>query len=155
MTLPLVISVPHAGLDTPEELRKRSLLGAGDIAADGDVGAADAYAFDEKVLSHQTTSIARAFVDMNRAEDDIRKDGVVKTHTCWDVPIYEEPLSDSLIDKLLERYHRPYHQRLRRVPSSAILGIDCHTMAAKGPPVGPDAGKVRPFVCLSDGNGTT
>lgn len=153
--LPLLISVPHAGLDTPEELRHLSLLSAGDIAADGDVGAAEAYDFSEKVLSFHASPIARAFVDLNRAEDDMRKDGVVKTHTCWDVPVYKEPLPDSLIDKLLDRYHRPYHARLRRAPSSVVLGIDCHTMAAKGPPVGPDTGKKRPWVCLSDCGGTS
>jgi formiminoglutamase len=155
VTLPLLISVPHAGLDTPEELRKLSRLGAGDIAADGDVGASEAYAFEEKVVSYQTTQIARAFIDLNRAEDDLRKDGVVKTHTCWDVPVYDEALSEGLVEKLLARYHRPYHQRLRRAPGSAVLGVDCHTMAAKGPPVGPDAGQTRPRICVSDGGGTT
>ena len=35
-----------------------------------------------------------------------------------------------------------------------LLGVDCHTMAAIGPPVGPDPGATRPAVCLSDGAGT-
>lgn len=35
-----------------------------------------------------------------------------------------------------------------------MLGIDCHTMAAKGPPIGPDPGKERPLVCLSNADGT-
>jgi len=34
--------------------------------------------------------------------------------------------------------------------SGVMLGIDCHTMAAKGPPIGPDPGKERPLVCLSN-----
>ena len=35
-----------------------------------------------------------------------------------------------------------------------MLGVDCHTMAATGPPVGPDPGTGRPWVCLSNGDGT-
>jgi N-formylglutamate amidohydrolase len=35
-----------------------------------------------------------------------------------------------------------------------VLGVDCHTMAAHGPPVGPDPGVERPQVCLSDADGT-
>ena len=34
-------------------------------------------------------------------------------------------------------------------------GVDLHTMAAEGPPIGPDPGVERPWVCLSDGDGTT
>jgi N-formylglutamate amidohydrolase len=41
---------------------------------------------------------------------------------------------------LIEKYHRPYHQKLTRFAEQAILGVDCHTMAEKGPPVGPDSG---------------
>lgn len=36
-----------------------------------------------------------------------------------------------------------------------MLGLDCHTMATVGPPVGRDAGSKRPRVCLSNGDGST
>ncbi len=36
-----------------------------------------------------------------------------------------------------------------------MLGVDCHTMAAKAPPVGPDPGAERPPICLSDGGSVT
>jgi N-formylglutamate amidohydrolase len=101
-----------------------------------------------------TTDIARAIIDMNRAEDDRRKDGVVKTHTCWDVSIYSESLPDSVVENLIKKYHRPYHNNLRNLAENVMAGIDCHTMAAVGPPVGPDSGKKRPPVCLSNGDGT-
>ncbi|MHC5010032.1 MAG: N-formylglutamate amidohydrolase, partial [Planctomycetota bacterium] len=101
-----------------------------------------------------TTDVARAVVDMNRAEDDFGKDGVVKTHTCWDVEVWRTPPPDELKRALLSRYHRPYHERLRRPPRGVRLGVDCHTMAAHGPPVGPDPGVERPWICLSHGDGT-
>ncbi len=155
MTLPLLISVPHAGLVVSEEVRDICILSEEDIIADGDEGAAEVYDIADHVAAFVTTDIARAIVDMNRAEDDIRKDGVVKTHTCWEKPIYSRPLTKSETEALIERYHRPYHARLSALASEDVrLAIDCHTMAAIGPPVGPDTGKKRPMVCLGYGDGT-
>ncbi|MCG6940561.1 MAG: N-formylglutamate amidohydrolase [Thiohalocapsa sp.] len=153
--LPLLISVPHAGLAVPEQVQALNLLTPGQIAADGDEGAAAIYAGLRQWVAHfVTTDIARAFVDLNRAEDDFRKDGVVKTHTCWDEPIYREPLPLATVETLLARWHRPYHRRLSELAGSGVvLGVDCHTMAAAGPPVGPDTGQPRPEVCIGDGDG--
>lgn len=156
MKLPLLLSVPHAGLGVPAEVEPYSNLSSKEIAADGDEGAAEIYLpLKEEVAGFVTTGIARAFVDMNRAEDDRGRDGVVKTHTCWNVPTYEKELPPGIVEMLLHRYHRPYHWRLRVLAAAGVkLGVDCHTMAAHGPPVGPDPGKRRPAVCLSSGGGT-
>lgn len=156
MPLPLLLSVPHAGLRVPPEAAAMCVLTPEEIEADGDVGAREIYDLSEEVVAFATTEIARAIVDLNRPVDDRRKDGVVKTHTCWDVPVYREPLREDVVTALLDRYHAPYHGRLRELARSgrAVLGVDCHTMAALGPPVGPDPGRKRPFVCLSHANGT-
>ena len=37
---------------------------------------------EQYVGAFVTIDIARAIVDLNQAEDDFRKDGVIKTHTC-------------------------------------------------------------------------
>jgi N-formylglutamate deformylase len=153
--LPLLVSVPHAGLAIPPEVAALNRLTAQEIAEDGDVGAREIYGVLEPyVAAFVISDIARAFVDLNRAEDDIRKDGVIKTHTCWDVPVYERPLSPPLIEALLARYHRPYHERLRALGTAGVIaGVDCHTMAAVAPPEAPDPGQPRPNVCVGDGNG--
>ncbi|UCE46708.1 MAG: N-formylglutamate amidohydrolase, partial [Phycisphaerales bacterium] len=51
---------------------------------------------------------------------------------------------------LFDRYYRPYHRRLSQCAGAAKLGVDCHTMAAVGPPSASDAGCDRPEICLSN-----
>jgi formiminoglutamase len=147
--------VPHSGLAIPPEVEPFNLLTPDKIIADGDEGSREIYAIKELVNTFVTTDIARAFVDVNRKENDLSKDGVVKTHTCWNIPVYKSPLSPTLIKQLLDRYYFPYHAQLTNsAGKDTMLAIDCHTMASSGPPVGPDIGLVRPMVCLSNADGT-
>lgn len=156
MKLPLLLSVPHAGLRIPPEVESWCILTREDVVKDGDEGAAEIFALGESVEAWVTTDIARAIIDLNRAEDDRRRDGVVKTHTCWDVPVYDPFPPESVVEELLERYHQPYHQWLTRLSHTGVwLGVDCHTMAETAPTVAPDAGQRRPAVCLSNGDGCT
>ncbi len=156
MKLPLLISVPHAGVRVPPEVSALTIISEDDIIRDGDEGAADIYAVADRVAAYVSTDVARAFLDMNRAEDDRSADGVVKTHTCWNVQIYREPLPEDIVESLIQRYYRPYHEQLSKAARAGelILGIDCHTMAQKGPPIGPDPGRARPLICLSYSDGT-
>ena len=131
------------------------ILDKQDIIKDGDEGAAEIYLpLKTHVSAMVTTDVARAIIDMNRSEEDRRKDGVIKTHTCWDVPIYRSQPSETVVQALIENYHRPYHEALSELRDHVKLGVDCHTMAANGPPVGPDPGIRRPRICLSNGDGT-
>lgn len=155
MTLPLLISVPHAGLFVPQEVEDLCILGEQDIIKDSDEGADEIYLpLRTEVSALVKTNVARAILDMNRREDDRRMDGIVKTHTCWDVPVYSKFPSEAIIKSLIKKYYRPYHSDLSRLARGLELGVDCHTMAPEGPPVGPDPGVRRPHVCLSNGEGT-
>jgi formiminoglutamase len=155
--LPFLVSVPHAGQLIPGEVQENCILTPEQIYDDSDGGAEEIY-FDLENLVEDfiSSDVARAIVDLNRAADDFRKDGVIKTHTCYDVPVYKEFPSTNLIKQLLTNYYHPYHQKLEKLTHSENIkvGIDCHTMAAVGPPIGPDAGEKRPLVCLSNGDGT-
>ena len=156
MKLPLLASVPHAGWRVPEEAAPYCILTPEQLLEDGDVGASEIYALESEFVAYLTTDIGRAIIDLNRSEDDRRKDGVVKTHTCWNVPVYREFPPDDVVERLLDRYYHPYHARLRELATSDVrCGVDLHTMAEKGPPVGPDPDVVRPWVCLSNANGET
>ena len=154
MTFPLLISVPHAGLKIPPEVESICRLTQKQIVEDGDEGAAEIYSIEDEVAAFVATDVARAFVDVNRAEDDRRADGVVKTHTIWEIPIYSQALSGELVETLLRKYYRPYHQDLTRLAEKVRMGFDCHTMAAVGPPIGPGAGEKRPLICLSNAEGS-
>jgi len=157
MKLPLFISVPHAGPHIPPEVRDLCLLRRQDILADYDAEARFIYFTLEKYAAgFCTTEIARSVVDLNRAPDNIGNDGVIKSHTCWNVPVYRKFPDKKLIAVLLERYYFPYHKKLSAAGyNQAIrLGIDCHTMSAVGPPIGPDPGRERPLVCVSNADGS-
>ena len=154
MKLPLLISVPHAGLKVPPEVESLCILTPEQIATDSDAGAATIYALESEVAAFLAGDIARAIVDLNRTENDRSPDGVVKTHTVEEVPVYKSPLPENVVESLLARYYRPYHEKLTALTKEARLGIDCHTMVEFGPPIGPDPGCERPHVCLSNAKGT-
>ena len=127
MALPIIASVPHAGLKVPDEVAAACLLTPAEIVADGDEHAADIYDIAGEVTHYVTTDVARAVVDLNRAEDDRRADGVVKTHTCLNVPVWRSPLEEAAIEALLSSYYRPYHARLRALAGNDVmLAVDCH-----------------------------
>lgn len=157
MRLPLYISVPHAGTQIPPEVQKLCVLRREDILADYDEGADAIYfSLEKHVADFSTTDIARSLIDLNRSPDEIGGNGVIKNHTCWNVPVYRKFPDEKLIQTMLDRHYLPYHEKLSTAAGTNTikLGLDCHTMSAVGPPVGPDPGKKRPLVCLSNGDGT-
>lgn len=154
MRLPLLISVPHAGRRIPPKVAPICCLTPEQILKDGDEGAGSVYAIENLVEAFVTTDIPRAIVDVNRAEDDRRADGVVKTRTIFSEPVYTQPPGEEVIESLLEHYYRPYHARLRTMATKVVLGLDCHTMVATAPTISADAGAVRPAICLSNADGT-
>lgn len=154
MSLPLLISVPHAGLRIPQEIEQYCALTREQILDDSDEGAAEVYSFELDVEAYVATDVARAIVDLNRGETDRSPDGVVKTRTCRDVSVYHQTPPPEILEILIECCYRPYHNQLTELASNAIFGIDCHTMLSIGPPVGPDPGCQRPNICLSNADGT-
>ena len=161
--LPVLISIPHGGEVEPEEVRGRVGLSAPDLLADSDAFTGRIYDVGEEAAVVLRARVARAFVDLNREEADRppdNPDGVVKAATCHGVPVYRpgrEP-DDVLIETLLQRYYRPYHQDIADAVSGGPriqLGLDCHSMEPVGPAIAPDSGKPRPLFCLGNRRGLT
>ncbi|UCH95710.1 MAG: N-formylglutamate amidohydrolase, partial [Candidatus Aminicenantes bacterium] len=140
---PVLISIPHGGTGTPEELINRICIRSKDIFDDMDPFTREIYDLEPGVIEVLTTDIARAFVDLNRAVDDLppkNPDGIIKSMTCYKKPIYikgKEP-DEPLRQILVERYYHPYHRKLREITSQnkeVKLALDCHSMAAEPPPL--------------------
>lgn len=158
---PVLLSVPHGGDQVPPELAGRVAIGPAEILEDGDAFTREIYGVADCVRFVVDTSIARAFVDLNRSEGDLppaNPDGVIKSHTCYMKPVYAEGGAPdaALAERLLERYHRPYHRRIREILADDVeLALDCHSMAALGPDISADPGQRRPAVCLGNLRGQT
>lgn len=159
MTLPIAISVPHSGTTVPPEVEDRCLLTREDLIKDSDEGALEIYSpLASTSLTSQVAIVARSVADLSRAPDDTSDDGVVKTYSNHLKQVFREPPSPELVNSLIEKYWRPYHEALSRFPgfqkNGAILAVDCHTMgvsrtpASKGPPL------KLPAICLSNADGT-
>src|SRR5665648_243826 len=111
--LPLLVSLPHAGLAVPPEAKPYLVLTADQIAAEGDGQAREVFApLLGLVRAFLSSEVARAIIDVNRAGDDFSLNGVLKATTSWEDPVYDPFPPGSVVEMLLHRYHRPYQERL-------------------------------------------
>jgi len=156
---PLLISIPHGGTLIPDELKNKLVIGRREIFEDIDPFTQRIYDLEDKVTTVLKTNIARTFVDVSRAPDDLppkNPDGVVKSHTCFGKVIYkaDKQPDEALIKLLLKKYYQPFHNKLKKVidknRSNLKFCLDCHTMEAIGPAISPDSGKDRPLICLGN-----
>ena len=160
--MPILLSIPHGGIRVPEELVQHACITPHDLFDDGDACTLDIYDLGVDVARVVKTNIARAFVDVNRAPDERpprHPDGVVKTETCFEWPIYKAGrLPDhALTGLLIERYHAPFHARLTEAAAEPgiRLALDCHSMLPVAPPIGDNQLTPRPLFCLSSRDGAT
>jgi formiminoglutamase len=160
--MPILVSVPHGGSRVPEELRDRVRIGPAEVLDDGDAYTGDIYNVADQVRWFLKADVARAFVDLNRAEDDRppgNPDGVVKSHTAYSEQIYQDGREPdaALVERLLSTHYRPYHELIKDVlknyGTEILVALDCHSMAAYGPDMSPDPGMRRPVICLGNRHG--
>ena len=123
----------------------------------------------------------RAFIDANRARDDIdasllaspwteplapsaacdRGMGLIRRLVLPGVPLYAQPLSVQEVRARITDYYDPYHQALEGLISAAhaafglCVHIDCHSMKSVGNGMNIDAGKARPDMVVSNLAGRT
>lgn len=171
---PVVQSLPHGGLKTPPEIASRLAIREVTIYNECDLWVDQLFDFDHPdladvrphsqepaTLGSVAQPIARCLVDANRAPDSLdNPDGAVKSMTSYGDPIYHDPLSRQEQNELLEKYWRPFHNRLdslmRQQAANVRLFLDCHNMAQRGPDAYGDPGQARPLICIAnmgDSNG--
>lgn len=158
--LPFLISIPHGGSLIPQEVSAMTMLTRGNIFEDGDAFTRDIFALHDTVNTVIETDIARAYVDMNRGPNDFhpaKRDGVIKSHTCYNRSIYIDGNlpSKKIISLLLKNYYFPYHKKIEEEINrgSLCFAFDCHSMASAAPPIALDSGTLRPAICLGNNNG--
>ena len=160
--LPVVLSCPHAGMTIPEDLKAvaelddAALIGATDFGVDALIQPIAA----ELRVGLVRCTIARAYVDVNRSEDELDPAlfdtsisampphrarsprvlagfGVIPTLAPGNLSIYgKAKLAPSVIEDRLELVHRPYHRALAKLTARTVekfgfcILLDCHSMPA-------------------------
>jgi len=117
---PLLISVPHDGRLIPDAQRERMTV-AGLAMPDTDWHVAELYDFARELgASLLVARFSRYVVDLNRPPDDGSlyagqvSTGLCPQYTFAGEALYREdaPVSGAEIRERIERYWRPYHERL-------------------------------------------
>lgn len=178
--VPLVYDSPHSGRDYPDDFAPivpvGQLYGHEDRLVDDLL--LDAPAHGVELIA---AGFPRAYIDPNRAADDIDADvvgegwadplnpspnaarglGLIFRVGPDGKPIYERPLDHDDVRRRIELYWRPYHAALeaRLQATQARWGaawhLDWHSMRPVGDALAPDPGGVRPDFVVSDLDGAS
>ncbi len=150
---PVVVEVPHAGLDVPDAVRVETDVDRASVLRDADIYVDELYAdAPSHGASLLTTTISRYVVDLNRAPDDVdaatvpdhpgpravQPRGVVWRLTTDGRPALRRPLRYAELLARLARYHTPYHAALRaelegtRARFGHVILVAAHSMPSVG-----------------------
>jgi N-formylglutamate deformylase len=174
---PLVVDSPHSGRVYPEDFKYACPLHMLRQTEDSYVDelVASAAQCGATVIAAQ---VARSYIDVNRAEDDIDAAvlaepwlsplapsghtllglGLVRRLCKSGLPVYEAPLPVAEVQKRIVDYYRPYHDTLQKTVAQRMQQfgecylIDCHSMPDKGRENSPAR---RPDFVLGDRNGVS
>lgn len=166
VTVPLLFAVPHSGRDYPDDMRRRTRLPETILRSSEDAYVDQFFDFaPEAGAPLLIATIARAYVDLNRAGDELDTQmfealpenldvkprathrvkaglGVIPKRVNHMTQIYDQRLPAEAILQRLDKYYHPYHQtlqsalqRLRNQFGWALL-VDCHSMPSPEPVLG-------------------
>jgi len=128
---PIIVSIPHSSREIPNELKSITLLDEEDLKRRSDFCTDRIYAIPNTFVVQ--AKVARIFVDVNRAPDDVSRDYKLATDGAtvlrtWDGKhIYSEDPSQGKLDVLVDRYHDPYHAEIDSYIPNAQFLFDCHS----------------------------
>ncbi len=178
--IPVVIDSPHSWGLWPDSVE--TIASAEDLATSWD-------AFVDELWLNAVQSKApllaakfhRAFLDVNRARDDIdptllaekwpeplyptdktqKGFGLIRKLILPGKHIYSAPLCISEVRKRIETCYDPYHKKLSQLIDNVhqqfgqCLHLNCHSMKSTGNAMNDDNGKSRPDIVISDHDGLT
>ena len=154
---PFLISIPHGGINIPNEVKDCITLASADILRYSDPWSRSLFDYRDRVGAVLDTDISRMIVDLNRppyALPPRHHDGVVKFFTPDGNPVYHENAFPDItsIHRILMEHYFPYHAKIDQIllKRKLRIGFDCHSMLPIGLPGQKDAGKSRPLICLGN-----
>ncbi len=157
MKYPFLISIPHGGVEIPEEVAGRFALSVQEISWYCDPATRTLFDFGQFVEALIDTEVSRMVIDLNRPPLPLPPrdpDGVIKVRTVDGRQVYRPgQLPDiSLIHRLMLKWYFPYHQSIDELidKNSVRIAFDCHSMLPYGSAEQNDAGKRRPLICLGN-----
>jgi N-formylglutamate deformylase len=146
-SIPILVSMPHAGADIPDDIAAR-LAPCAQAKADTDWHLPELYGFLADIgASTIAARWSRYVIDLNRPPEDTNLyPGMDTTGLCPVDTFGSEQLyiagqapSEAEVQLRLERYWRPYHQQLRaeldrlRALHGKVVLWDAHSIASKVP----------------------
>jgi N-formylglutamate deformylase len=161
---PLLVEVPHAGLQLPESVRSELVAPEDAMRRDADIHVDRLYANAPTLgAALLVANVSRYVVDLNRAQDDVdagtvsghpsangaQPRGVVWRSTTDGRPILSRPLSYSQLLARLSHYYVPYHAALRntldalRARFGYVILLAGHSMPSTGRSMHTDPGARR------------
>jgi N-formylglutamate deformylase len=156
---PLLVSIPHAGSEIPEEVASAVALSQHDLLGYTDLYTDQIFNIDNVYLV--SNPISRVIVDVNRAPDDISREYEqaaegVTVHTTWDGrSVYAKEPPQEIVDVLITKYHDPYHEQIDKRMAEVQFLIDGHSYLSVGPKLKRDSGEERPDINLGNMNFST
>jgi N-formylglutamate deformylase len=178
--LPVLVDSPHSGLELPADFGTAASLESLRTTWDAFVDElwGDAPTLGATLIA---ATFPRAYVDVNRREDDIdesllgepwpapltptdytrRGMGLIRREALPGVAMYARKLRVAEVQGRIVRYYRPYRAAVAEGLSALRRGhaqvfyLDAHSMKSRGNAMNVDAGALRPDVVVSDRHGTT
>lgn len=159
---PVIVEVPHAGLEVDAEALATLVAPAVAIGRDADLYVDDLYADAPDVGATLLTARTSRYVcDLNRSEHDVDRDtvlgatgrssphGLIWRSTTDNRAAIARPLPRSELDRRLQAYYRPYHEKLDELVRDRldrygfVILVSGHSMPSRGRDGHDDPGRER------------
>ena len=159
---PVIVEVPHAGLEVDAEALATLVAPALAIGRDADLYVDELYA-DAPDLGATLLAarMSRYICDLNRSEQDVDRDtvlgatgrssphGLIWRSTTDNRAAIARPLPKSELERRLQAYYRPYHDKLDELVRARldrygfVILISGHSMPSRGRDGHDDPGRER------------
>jgi N-formylglutamate deformylase len=160
--VPVIVEVPHAGLEVDAETLATLVAPALAIGRDADLYVDELYAdAPDSGATLLTARMSRYVCDLNRSEHDVDRDtvlgasgrpsphGLIWRSTTDNRAAIARPLSRAELDRRLQAYYRPYHDQLdvlvrdRLARHGFVIVVSGHSMPSRGRDGHDDPGRER------------